>query len=477
VKVLLGSLFLISLIIGSYALPSFLNQKWIEKRRAIHAKRLGFSTEAAEVDDMELPQYPNVTSAIFTQRTDHFDVFNNATFGQRYFYQTLNWDGTGPIFFMLGQEGASSPQDVVDGYVAEMAASVGALVVELEHRYYGYSVPIDLETDNMVYLSVEQALEDFAHFRVSFGEMMNATDNVWISFGCSYSGAMSAWLRLRYPQLIDAALSGSSPVFADVAFAAYDQTISYSLSQNSTQCLNITRTALREADSYFETSTGRSKLEEMFSTCQPLNETDNSLFQSAIYDPIAEDIQYNLALLDYPRTELCGVMMANAESPLEGLAALNAVPEGDCLDIQELPYFQDLNITNDNRKWMWQTCTEFGYFQIAPPHNNLMSEAVNITFFKELCTQSFGRNVWPDGDIINKNFGANQTESSNIFFANGYEDPWHTLSTLDPPSALMHSEIWSGSGHCAVWEPMDDAAPPSVTAIQNDMLTWVKQFL
>ena len=46
----------------------------------------------------------------------------------------------------------------------------------------------DLSTDNLNYLSSEQALADLAHFRLYMSDKLQLTDNKWIAFGGSYPG-------------------------------------------------------------------------------------------------------------------------------------------------------------------------------------------------------------------------------------------------------------------------------------------------
>lgn len=55
------------------------------------------------------------------------------------------------------------------------------------------------------YLTVDQALADFmdvlSHIRQTWPETKNSKV---VTFGGSYGGMLAAWMRIRYPHLVDA---------------------------------------------------------------------------------------------------------------------------------------------------------------------------------------------------------------------------------------------------------------------------------
>jgi len=72
----------------------------------------------------------------------------------------------------------------------------------LEHRFYGQSVPKnDLSTDNLRFLSVEQALADLNRFSEEYKKTLTTKKNPWIAVGGSYPGALSAWYRSVFVKL------------------------------------------------------------------------------------------------------------------------------------------------------------------------------------------------------------------------------------------------------------------------------------
>lgn len=86
------------------------------------------------------------------------------------------------------------------GYIAQLGAQYGALLVSLEHRFYGVSIPNDdMSTENLKYLTVDQALADLANFIDYYKVAGKTGDAKWFAFGGSYPGALSSWFRAAYP--------------------------------------------------------------------------------------------------------------------------------------------------------------------------------------------------------------------------------------------------------------------------------------
>ena len=104
----------------------------------------------------------------------------------------------------------------------------------------------------MRYLSSEQALGDIATFHDYIVNKYHLTDNnKWISFGGSYSGALSAWLRIKYPHLITGAIATSAPVQPELNFVEYLEVVQASLAtaKQGADCPNAVRAATAKLDS------------------------------------------------------------------------------------------------------------------------------------------------------------------------------------------------------------------------------------
>ena len=110
-----------------------------------------------------------------------------------------------------------------------MAEENQGMVISLEHRFYGKSMPFginSLNTDKLKYLSSEQALRDLGYFLTSMknsGLHRITPDNPWVVVGGSYAGAMSAWFRNKYPHLTIGAISSSGVVTAVEDFRMFDE--------------------------------------------------------------------------------------------------------------------------------------------------------------------------------------------------------------------------------------------------------------
>lgn len=60
---------------------------------------------------------------------------------QRYFISSQYYQDDGPVFLMLGGEAEANPQWMVQGQWINYASSYNALLLMLEHRFYGKSRP------------------------------------------------------------------------------------------------------------------------------------------------------------------------------------------------------------------------------------------------------------------------------------------------------------------------------------------------
>ncbi len=78
-----------------------------------------------------------------------------------------------------------------------LAEKYGALIVAVEHRFYGKSMPKpDYTVESLKYLSSRQAQADLNLFRTFIAEKYAIPEQAkWVTFGGSYPGMMAAWAR------------------------------------------------------------------------------------------------------------------------------------------------------------------------------------------------------------------------------------------------------------------------------------------
>src|SRR5262249_34294992 len=147
-------------------------------------------------------------------KTDHFNNRDGRTWFQRYYYGAEYWDGNpnAPIFFELGME-AEFLQVIaeMDYYLWAAAKAHRGLTLFVEHRYYGPSQPTGgrFSDEDLVLLTTEQAIADFAALLVSVRAALNNSTGPVILSGCSYSGELAAFMRVKYPHLAIGAVAGS----------------------------------------------------------------------------------------------------------------------------------------------------------------------------------------------------------------------------------------------------------------------------
>lgn len=129
---------------------------------------------------------------------------------------------------MIGGEGTALQKWVCQTNYTymQMAAKYGALLIQLEHRFFGYSYPKktkaglgDMSTEALALLDSRQALEDLANFIKTFNyNNITWTNPRWVVFGGSYPGSLCAWFRAKYPDLSIGGVCSSAPLWPKVDF-------------------------------------------------------------------------------------------------------------------------------------------------------------------------------------------------------------------------------------------------------------------
>eukprot|EP01091_Cochliopodium_minus_P014948 TRINITY_DN5194_c0_g1_i1.p1 TRINITY_DN5194_c0_g1~~TRINITY_DN5194_c0_g1_i1.p1 ORF type:complete len:461 (-),score=118.38 TRINITY_DN5194_c0_g1_i1:16-1398(-) len=389
-----------------------------------------------------IKKYNKLDPYFFEQKLDHFH-FDNRTFKQKYFVDDTYYTAGNPVFLYINGEGPISgpPNNAVHQIYAK---EFGALVVTMEHRYYGpQSSPFqELTLDNLKYLSFQQALADLSLFITHIRE--EAQTNKVITFGCSYSGALSAWFRLKYPQLTLGSVSSSGVVNAILDFYEFDQQVSISVGyQCSDKLREITAMVEKELS-----GPNRNYVQSLFN----VSNFDDGDFLYMVADMAAESAQYGF---HYP---LCDSIINKTGSDLL-LSYANY-----CVNY----YYNhfggpssyswknnlDLSVNGSNaasRCWNYQTCTELGYFQTAPKVGSLRSSRVNLEYFKDFCRKIYGEGIWADTAQTNAMFGGRNVQGTNILFINSSQDPWQRAGVLIAPNKQEDTAyvVCQDCGHCS----------------------------
>ena len=428
-----------------------------------------------------LPEmYPEGELWFEEQISDHFSVGAGApssgieVWRQRFFANVTYFAGeNAPVFLCVGGEGPALEARVVQdgglhcGHMMDMAREVGALVLALEHRFYGKSMPRpDFSNKSLALLSSEQALGDLASFHEHATRLYGlSSKNKWVTFGGSYPGMLAGWARLKLPHLIHAAVASSAPVSAEADMSGYNDVVAASLANphvgGSSACLDAVTASFENLGARLDSEAGQRSLENTFDVCEAgsLSEEENwqgfsesfwGLFPLQDNDPSCSE-----PLCDYSR--ICDMAETSGfDDPLDLLVQLYRTKRGkDCLDVRRSKMVARLqDASNPERAWLWQTCTEFGFYQTCNPGSNcpFMKKpfASSLDASLRLCSEVFGvPGAVTKARITFSNlmYGGVNLQGSRVLYVNGEVDPWSANSIADSISVSLPVVWVQGASH------------------------------
>ena len=437
------------------------------------------------------------------QKLDHFSDSDKRTWSQRYFINDTLWDrsGGGPVFLMLGGEGPADPDWLTeDTEIMINAAKYKAFVIFLEHRFYGESHPTaDTSLSNLVYLSSKQALRDAVYFKQYAMAMYNMTEhNKWVSFGGSYSGALSGWLRMLYPGTVSGAVATSGPVQAELNFYQYLEVAGQSLAtaRNGQKCVEDIHNATFILDSMLANKTQWPAVERLFNLFSPIqNQDDVANLADLLVGNVAEIVQYNMDNIPFnvfTIDDLCDVMVnVSIGTPLERYAVVNyLINFGDEINANFSEQVESMRETAWNsssvdegmRQWIYQTCTEFGYYQTTDSALQPFGDLITLASQLKICSAVY--ELSPDSvntavTATNKYYGGRNIpkNATNIIFPNGSIDPWHALGVLKTDKESLVAIFINGTAHCANMYPPSPTDPPGLVQARATITATIEKWL
>ncbi|XP_054803846.1 uncharacterized protein LOC129307018 isoform X2 [Prosopis cineraria] len=440
----------------------------------------------------------------FTQILDHFNYNPNSykTFQQRYLISDVHWGGAknkAPIFVYTGNEGDIEWFANNTGFMFETAPHFNALLVFIEHRFYGKSMPFGgnkevaySNSSTLGYLSSAQALADYATLIIDLKNNLSASDSPVVVFGGSYGGMLAAWFRMKYPHVAIGALASSAPIlhFLDlVSPYAFTNVITQDFKSESENCYEVIKGSWKQIEDTANRHGGLELLRKSFRICK------NYISADALKGWLMTALMYT-AMTDYP-------------TPSNFLNPLPAHPVRKmCEAIDSLAHENDtfaklyraaniyynssgtatcFNLDDDSDPhglagWRWQACTEM----IMPTGGNNEESIFPASEWKyenrvAFCEVAFGTEPRPHW--ITTQFGGLgihrvlRTAASNIIFFNGLRDPWSAGGVVTNISDTIIALVAKQGAHHVDLRFSSKEDPPWLTRIREGELSIISSWI
>ncbi|KAG7540829.1 hypothetical protein ISN45_Aa07g009860 [Arabidopsis thaliana x Arabidopsis arenosa] len=368
----------------------------------------------------------------------------------------------------------------------DIAPKFQALLVFIEHRFYGESKPHNL-AKTMGYLNSQQALADYAILIRSLKQNLSSESSPVVVFGGSYGGMLAAWFRLKYPHITIGALASSAPILQFdkiVPSSSFYDVVSQDFKDASLNCFEVIKKSWRELEVFSTMKDGLQELSKKFRTCKDLHAvylasrwletayTDTAMvnyptpanFMAPLPAYPVEEVRhvseykvvYFLYWLIHNETSSYNRCARSSTGfPLEAsnldrafaAASLyyNYSCSENCFDIENQTDPHGLN------GWYWQACTEMVMPISCSNQSMFQPFEYDEKVDQEDCLKEYG--VKPRPHWITTEFGGHRIEmvlkrfGINIIFSNGMQDPWSREGVLKNISSSIIALVTKKGAH------------------------------
>ncbi|KAF0699925.1 Aste57867_9518 [Aphanomyces stellatus] len=412
------------------------------------------------------------------QLLDHNNVDHPTYWHQRYFvndYYSGNTSRPTTVFLYLYGElpAVGGWLNAPNSHMVQLAKSHKALLVGLEHRFYGESQPTgNWNRTSLEYLTSTQALGDVRTFQDHIAQTFNMCDSAkWIAFGGSYAGFLAAAARYTFPDSIHGAVASSALTHFQPAYPGYATVVSEAMAQvGGHACVQVLAQGLRELDALVRDPAKAADLQRLVQPCTPSSlmapwtDLDRSVVESSVFikfELIAQMhdvLPYNLtgtcADLTKPGNATALARVLGIRGPLFS-ATTNCTPSSYTKWLQGYsdPSVHPMASVN-TRPFVWQLCNEFGLAQVTPDSHSAFASLGFITqhnIYDQVCLDLFGMTDSADRiATTNDRYRDLVSTVEHVVFTSGSLDPWKGLcptvqTAVEPTSMVVYVQ---GVSHC-----------------------------
>ncbi|EMD39912.1 hypothetical protein CERSUDRAFT_81235 [Gelatoporia subvermispora B] len=459
----------------------------------------------------------------FTQPLDHFSN-TTSKFRQRYWINTRHYkSGTNaPVIVLDG--GETSGEDRLPfldtGIVEILAKATGGVGVVLEHR----SLPVtELSTDSLRWLNNDQAAADSANFMANvkfpgIDEDITAPGHPWIYYGGSYAGARAAHMKILYPELVYGAIASSAVTHATLENWEYMEIIRRAADPKCSHSLEV---AIESIDTVLKLPVFGQRLKALFGLADLQHDEDFvSLLESPLgawqaknwdpevgstrFDEFCNALNKPVFGSPYSASEHMVTSEGGLTVPLvvHNYAkyikehVVSRCPEDmsveDCFGTWDDIKFQGTSTDETWRLWVFQVCTEWGYFSTAPPkgHPRIVSRLLTLDYESKVCQQAYppGKHfavpLLPNVTTVNV-LGNFDIAADRLAIIDGEVDPWrpdtpHSEYATDREDTLLRpfKLIPNGVHHYDEFGLRNMyEEPPEILQIHEEMIEFVTAWL